>query len=250
MSQVTSVDRASAPPVARSDNSIESLDLTVFLELMLQELQNQDPLDPMDNGELLQQLNQIREISASDKLADTLDAVLVGQNVATATSLIGTEVEGLTDAGRRVLGQVRQVTVNDGAPTLEVAVETAAEAGDIDGSIPAGRYRYEVAWETDDGVFSVQVPVDTEAFGDEFVGSIRVENLPDTPGVLKRVYRSPEGVDDFRLVNTLVNATSFTDTLPPQQLGDERLTGQRSVLRYADAVEVKLQNISRVQTAR
>ena len=58
-----------------SDNSLENLDLDVFLEIMLEELQNQDPLDPMDNGELLDQLSQIRELSSNDTLTETLEAI-------------------------------------------------------------------------------------------------------------------------------------------------------------------------------
>ena len=41
-----------------------------FLKLMIAELQNQDPLDPMENSEMLQQLSQMRSIGATDKLTE------------------------------------------------------------------------------------------------------------------------------------------------------------------------------------
>jgi flagellar hook assembly protein FlgD len=40
----------------------------------------------MENSELVQQISQIREISATNQLTDTLTSVLMGQNTATASS--------------------------------------------------------------------------------------------------------------------------------------------------------------------
>ena len=61
-------------PDAGSDaRDLRDLDLNEFLQLMITELQNQDPLDPMDNSEILQQITQIREISATDSLQETLE---------------------------------------------------------------------------------------------------------------------------------------------------------------------------------
>ncbi|TWU00326.1 flagellar basal body rod modification protein [Botrimarina colliarenosi] len=235
-------------PGTYSTNSIESLDLTTFLDLMLTQLQQQDPLEPMDNQEMLNTISQIREIGASDKLSETLDSVLLGQNIATASNLIGKQVQGLTDSGQRVLGAVQQVSINDGAPRLELAIETGASAGTIDGGIPDGTYKYEVVWETDDGLFSVQAEVDTADFGDDYKGSIRLENLPQLDSkVSRKVYRT-DGASDPQLVGVMPNglSTSFTDAVA--ELGEETLTGQRSILRYADSVSIKLSNVSGVET--
>lgn len=241
---------AGAAAPAAGGNSLQNLDLDVFLEIMLEELQNQDPLDPMDNGELLDQLSQIREISSNDKLTDTLDSVLLGQNVATATGLIGTEVDGLTDDGQRVSGAVQRVKINDGQPTLDLAVSTRAEAGDREGDIEVGSYAYEVVWEAEGVQFSVQTTVDTEKFGDDFDGSIRIENLPETD-VSKRVYRTDSsGTGDLRLVGVLStgSTTAFTDTVADNRRQDETLEGSRQVLQFASAVPVRLSNIDEVRT--
>ena len=78
---------------------------------MVTELQNQDPLDPMDNSEILAQISQIREISATDQLSDTLGSVLLGQNMATASGLIGKRVTGLSEGAENIDGIVDRVTV-------------------------------------------------------------------------------------------------------------------------------------------
>lgn len=251
MSQISSSTTVSTTPNTLVGNSIEDLDLDVFLDLMLTELQNQDPLNPMDNQEMLNTISQIREISANDNLSETLDSVLLGQNVATATSLIGTEVEALTDDGRRIFGEVHQVAINDGEPILDIAVEPAGTTGDSPGSIEAGQYTYEVVWETEDGTFSVTAEVDTEEFGEDFDGSIRLANLPELDeGVVRSVYRRrSDGSTDPQLVGTLPfsTSTSFTDTKADSELGSETAPSDRVILRYADSVEVRLSNVGSVQ---
>ena len=93
-------------------NDLGNLDIDQFLKLLITELQNQDPLDPLDNSEILNQISQIREISATNKLSETLDAVLLGQNMATASTLIGRRIHALTDDAQNVEGTVDRVTVD------------------------------------------------------------------------------------------------------------------------------------------
>ncbi len=115
MPEISSV--ATTPPSAGSQFGSESLNdvkLDGFLKLMISELQNQDPLDPMKNSEMLQQLSQIRSIGATDQLTSTLDAVLIGQNVTTASSLIGRQISALSDDGENISGEVNRVTVESG----------------------------------------------------------------------------------------------------------------------------------------
>ena len=98
-------------PVTGKATNLEDLDVSQFMDLLIAELRNQDPLDPVDNSEMAQQISQIREIAATDKLSSTLSAVTSGQNLTTASSLIGREVEALSDTGENVRGVVDKVTV-------------------------------------------------------------------------------------------------------------------------------------------
>jgi flagellar basal-body rod modification protein FlgD len=98
-------------PSTAGANDLRNVDVDQFLDLLLAELQNQDPLNPMDNNEMLQQIGQIREISATNQLSDTLSSVLIGQNVATASSLIGKRINALTDDAKNVEGVVDRVSM-------------------------------------------------------------------------------------------------------------------------------------------
>ena len=92
-------------------NGMADVDVEQFLNLLIAEMQNQDPLNPMDNSEMAQQISQIREIAATDKLSTTLSTVLTGQSLTTASGLIGKEVEVLSEKGAVVRGTVDKVTV-------------------------------------------------------------------------------------------------------------------------------------------
>jgi flagellar basal-body rod modification protein FlgD len=101
----TETDQASKP------RQLQDLDIDEFLKLMITELTNQDPLNPMDNAQLVEQIGQIRSISATSQLSDTLGSVLAGQNLSTASSMIGKRVTALTDQNENVTGLVDRVSV-------------------------------------------------------------------------------------------------------------------------------------------
>ena len=66
-----------------------------FLTLMLAQLKNQDPLQPMENGEFLAQLAQFSTVGGIEKVNDTLASLGSGMRdfrIATAANLLGHEV--------------------------------------------------------------------------------------------------------------------------------------------------------------
>ena len=105
---------------ASSNDAFGGVDMDDFLKLLVTELQNQDPLDPMNNQEILQQISQIREIESTQRLTDTLESVLLGQNIVTASNLIGQTVTALTDEAEWVTGKVDRVSLDEGVSTLHV----------------------------------------------------------------------------------------------------------------------------------
>lgn len=113
-------------------DAYENLNMESFIKLMVTEMQNQDPLNPMDNAQMLEQLSSMQSINSTKKLTTTLDAVLLGQNLSNAGSLIGKTINGLTADGEDVTGKVDQATLVGNVPYLNVG----------DKSIPIGNVRY------------------------------------------------------------------------------------------------------------
>ncbi len=94
-----------------TSDAYNALDIDQFLKLLISELQNQDPLDPMDNSEMVQQIGQIREIGATDQLTKTLSSLSASQELVTASGLIGRTVTGLAQDSTNVEGIVERITV-------------------------------------------------------------------------------------------------------------------------------------------
>ena len=101
-----------------------NLDLDQFVQLLVTELRNQDPMEPMSNQEILNQISQIREIESNQRLTDTLGSVMMGQNLVTAGNMLGQVVKGLSETGDRVSGAVDSVTIEDGVAKVHVGEQT------------------------------------------------------------------------------------------------------------------------------
>lgn len=66
-----------------------------FLTLLTAQMQNQDPLSPMENGEFLAQMAQFSTVAGIDRVNDTLTSLTAGMRdtrMATATNLLGHQV--------------------------------------------------------------------------------------------------------------------------------------------------------------
>ncbi|HUT10831.1 MAG TPA: flagellar hook capping FlgD N-terminal domain-containing protein [Thermoguttaceae bacterium] len=120
---VSSIGQQAQQTTAGSD-AFKEVDLNDFLKLMITQLRNQDPLNPMENQELLQQITQIREIESNQRLTNTLQSVLLGQSLATASSLLGQTVRGLTVGQEQITGKVDRVSIEDGTAKLHVGDDT------------------------------------------------------------------------------------------------------------------------------
>jgi len=76
-----------------------------FLKLLVAQLQNQDPLNPMDNAQVTTQMAQIQTVSGIDKLNSTvqgLNAQFAQLQALSGASLVGHDV--LVDGNRLVAG--------------------------------------------------------------------------------------------------------------------------------------------------
>src|SRR5882724_6289042 len=83
-------------------HDLKDLDINQFLQLMVSELTHQDPLNPMDNTQLVQQIGELRSIAASDQLTTTLQSLQTQQSLTTASSLIGKQVTALTTDNKNI----------------------------------------------------------------------------------------------------------------------------------------------------
>lgn len=94
-----------------------------FLKLMTTQLQNQDPFQPMENGDFIAQMAQFGTVSGIQELQNSVETMtqsMLSNQVTQATSLVGRQVLVGSD-----LNQLEKVTNEDGSLSgrLKGAVE-------------------------------------------------------------------------------------------------------------------------------
>jgi len=226
MSQVPSLGSSPTNDQAFGEaNTLNDLDLDHFFNLMIAELQNQDPLNPMENSELIAQISQIREVGATERLTETLDAVLLGQNISSATSLIGAEIEAISDDDQRVKGRVDRVSVSDGNPKLHLDVNPAVDISDKAGNLESGEYRYRIVWEDGSGnLFGIETTEPLKLANNN--KSFEINNLPETAAP-KHIYRTKvDSEGPYQLVAVLPDGTTsnYHDTTSDANLSPSILS--------------------------
>lgn len=114
VSSSTSSTSATSSSASKTDR-FEDMKTEDFLALLIAQLQNQDPTNPMSNEEMINQISQIQEIRSNTQLTETLEAVSLGQSMATASALIGKTIIGLPEGETGYYeGKVAYVTLQDG----------------------------------------------------------------------------------------------------------------------------------------
>lgn len=103
-----------------------------FLKLLVTQLQNQDPMNPVDNAQMTSQMAQISTVSGIEKLNTTVER-LNGQFVQMQA------VQGAGLVGKDVLIQGDRMSVVDGIPQATFEIGSAASRVKVEVLSPAGR---------------------------------------------------------------------------------------------------------------
>jgi flagellar basal-body rod modification protein FlgD len=251
MTRIPSNFAATNSSTSTLPRSINDLDLGTFLDLMIAELQNQDPLNPLDNKDMLAQISQLREVGATDQLTKTLESVLLGQNIASATNLIGADITALSNDGQNVEGSVGRVEIVDGSPKLHVQQRVRAKGSSEEGNVAAGTYNYRIVWEDETGkLWGIELSGEnsvTTTGKDAVDRAIRLSNLPETDGP-KQIYRTnADGDEPYRLVGVVAGpAASMIDRLSDAERSHQEFDRWHEVYRSTNTTrsyEVKLENV-------
>lgn len=121
-------------PVRGSNFNLKTED---FINMMVVQLQNQDPMEPAKNQELLAQMSQIGQLQSATQLQETLKSVMTQSQLSSAGALIDKAVAGvLTDGKTATSGVVNSVRVINGNVTLELDNGFAMPLSNVTGIAP------------------------------------------------------------------------------------------------------------------
>jgi flagellar basal-body rod modification protein FlgD len=137
-----------APDTSATDNN--DLGQTEFLELMMAQLEFQDPMKPMDNGEFLGQMAQfstVTGIEGMQKSIDELSAAYSSSQTLQSTQLVGQEVL-IENNSLKLLEEGKasgsfELDVSSGEVQLDVLNSAGAIVRQMSmGQFPAGRHSF------------------------------------------------------------------------------------------------------------
>ena len=103
-----------------------------FLTMLVTQLQNQDPLNPMDNAQITSQMAQINAVTGLDKVNASVQAL--------GTQFLQMQaMQGAALVGRDVSFQGNSVTVRDGVGRGAIELDSAATSAKVEVLDGAGR---------------------------------------------------------------------------------------------------------------
>jgi flagellar basal-body rod modification protein FlgD len=143
---VTNTSAATAVSSSAATNASSSVSEDRFLKLLVAQLANQDPMNPMDNAQMTTQMAQISTVTSIEKTNASISG-LASQLAAMQTLQAGSLV------GRNVLVDGNRLPIQDGTATAAIDLDLPADKVVIDvvsaggqvlesfnlGALPAGR---------------------------------------------------------------------------------------------------------------
>lgn len=125
---------ASAKASNRKNSERAEINREEFYSLMIAELQNQDPMEPMSNSELLGQMSEMEQLSAAtataDGIANLVDS-LKFQQLTIASTFIGSVVQATDASGTEIQGLVGRVTTSGTDTILGLQIPVTDSAGNV-----------------------------------------------------------------------------------------------------------------------
>lgn len=96
-----------------------------FLKILSAQLNNQDPLKPVDNAQFIAQIAQFASLEQSRELNVKIDSLLSSQSSTQSIGLLGKTVDANVD-GQLMTGKVSAMSLSSGQPTLTITSSSGA----------------------------------------------------------------------------------------------------------------------------
>lgn len=127
----TVAGNAAAAASSATTGTGQTLGENDFLQLLMTQLQNQDPMSPMDNTQFIAQMAQFSSLEQMTNLVSATQAMNANNEVAQSVSLIGHNVTYTNSDGSTGSGVVSEVDVSSGLVQLKVG-DQSIDPTDID----------------------------------------------------------------------------------------------------------------------
>jgi flagellar basal-body rod modification protein FlgD len=102
---------ASQGSTVNNPNGFQSLTPSDFVQMMVTQLENQDPLNPTNSQDILSQISEIGQLQSSTTLQTSLTGMTLQNQIGAASAMIGKQVTGTDANNNNQTGTVTGVTI-------------------------------------------------------------------------------------------------------------------------------------------
>lgn len=111
--------------MASSTSGVAGLGQDQFLQLLIAQLKNQDPLSPVDDTQFITQLAQLNTVQGIQDLNASFSQQLKLQQLTQGANLIGKTIDYLPDGASEIkTGKVGSVETQNGSFVLQVGADS------------------------------------------------------------------------------------------------------------------------------
>jgi len=193
---INSVSQSTGTVVGGAERNYSEIDSIDFMNLLVAQIQNQDPLSPMDNAEFTSQITQFTQLDTMTKMQATMEEnLLMSQSINNTAmlSLVGKDVTVVGDEVHVSADSVTGSKINCHAPGTATVKVTDSDGQLVDTytvTVEAGLN--DVSWDGlknedelhDAGEYTIEVdvkdldnnPVDATVLMTGAVGGLRYDN--------------------------------------------------------------------------
>lgn len=116
----TSATTLGGVPTSTTSNTTASLGENDFLELMMDQLKNQDPLNPADPTQYMSELASFSTLEQEMQISSASSTSAADESANAALNLVGKTVSYTDSAGATETGTVSSVDFTSSGPTLTI----------------------------------------------------------------------------------------------------------------------------------
>jgi flagellar basal-body rod modification protein FlgD len=120
VSSATTTSSASSTSSSSGSDGFNNLTTGDFMQMLIAELENQDPTNPMSNQDLLTQLSSMSQLQSTQDLDNALQANTTNQQLSIASSFIGANIQGTDSNNNAVNGVATQALLQNGSAFVQV----------------------------------------------------------------------------------------------------------------------------------
>ncbi|MFJ1472379.1 flagellar hook assembly protein FlgD [Massilia orientalis] len=123
---ISTATAVGTPQAAQSSN----IGIEDFLKILTSQLNNQDPLKPVDNQEFVAQIAQFATLEQSRQLNVKIDSLLTVQASTQSIGLLGKSVD-FTQSGQTLSGKVTGLALASGQPMLSITTASGSVTDNV-----------------------------------------------------------------------------------------------------------------------